>query len=146
MADGVILSAAEYRLFVEMTRWYRQRPGRPGDRYGIDAGQDAAVGNNLFVCRAPAGGIPAVNLGANTGTGTSSSDYGDDIPGGAVCKVFSVVTVSGTRYLRPHGTTELTVLNLSYGAVDPGAWVVVAQDRFGSWFVLNTIGKDFGVC
>ena len=147
MADGVLLSAAEYREYKDLVRWFRQmKAAGPVDRRPIDAGHDAAQTPEVHVARAPAGGIPAMNFGANTGTGTGSSDYGDDVPGSADCVVFRCVDVAGVRKLKPVGVKTQTVLNVSYGSVDPGAWVVVARDKFGDWYVLNTIGKDFGTC
>lgn len=145
--NAMLLTPDEYRDFRRMRQAFlggsRTDKTRGG---GFDAGADAAQTPDLFVVRAPTGGIPALSLGSNTGSGTDYGDHGDDVPGQAVCRVFRVTRSGSTLAVRQVATKEITVVNLSTAAVTEGEWVVVARTKHGEFVVLNTIGLRFSEC
>lgn len=147
MADAMLLTPDEYRDFRRMRQAFLGGTGTDKTRGGgFDAGADAAQTFDLFAVRAPTGGIPALSLGSNSGSGTDSGDYGDDVPGQAVCRVFKIVRAGASVSLKRLGTKDVVVCNLSTAAVTEGEWVVVARTKHGEFVALNTIGLRFEEC
>ena len=111
----------------------RNRPWQP------DGIQPSA---KMYVVRVPELGIPALSTGANQGTGTSTAETDDDVPGSRDnCPVYQ--KINGVMKAIPN--LLITVNNLADIAVPAGRWVPVFQDAFGDWYVANQ-GLEFAGC
>lgn len=134
--DAMLLTPDEYRDFRRMRQAFLGGSGPDKTRGGgFDAGADAAQTPEVHVALAPAGGIPALDDGAGTGTVT------DDVTGSALCRVFRLNDSGGLTQI---GSKELRVRNLSTTAVDAGRYVLAVRDKFGTWFAVPSGGTSGG--
>lgn len=128
MAQGYLLSESDRRELQELIAWKRRVIGG-SPRQAVDWVEHQAP--EVYLVRAPATGIPALSLGSNTGTGPTDGD--DDTPGSATCEVYRVVTLEGTKRLRPTGGT-IPVHNFALSRIQPGQWCLIHRDKFGTWW------------
>jgi hypothetical protein len=82
--------------------------------------------------------IPALARGGTTGTPTGQAE--DDLPGSLLCRVYRLVR--GRPRLIPN--YKVKVYNFADAAVPAGAWVLVHQDRYGTWVVGGGAGAAGG--
>ncbi len=91
----------------------------------------------VYVARAPSGGIPALDDGS-TGTGTGALN--DDVLGYAECRVYKIEGFGGTADFVPVDGLVRTVYNPTTTAIDGNAWVTIVRDKFGQWLVAGAGG------
>lgn len=130
------LTDADKALLNRLLKEAKQRPtGTPG-RAGDDALDHSEILlPEVYVAKAPAGGIPAITDGSGTGTGTGTGGTAS-LPGSADCLVYRVLRrSSGVRYLAPVKGLYRTVCNLLGAAVGGYEWVLVVRDKWGTWFL-----------
>lgn len=161
MADGVVLSPAEYRLFKEMTAAYRQRKAAgPLGRGGIDAGHDAAQAPDEWVgltttavtrLELDTGTGSIVYTGTGTGVGEGppfgTEPGGGNTPGEGTVRLYRVVRTAYAPYrpnLVPVGDRAVKVLNKNRYAIPAGRWVSVWKDKFGDLWAEG--GLEFAGC
>lgn len=108
----------------------RQRPYGQGP---VDYEQPAP---EVYVCRAPSGGIPGFRS-ENTGTGTAVD------PTYADCQLFARVESTGD--LQEVEGFTVRVYNLSTQSVGAYEWVLTERDKFGTWWTNSgqSIGGPF---
>lgn len=126
------LSAAEVAAFKELVEDLRRRLSTVPDRpihYETDH-----QAPEVYAAKTPAGGIPALTVGAGTGANE------DDEPGYADCEIYQVGGTLADPVLQRVTQLSHRVYNLSDTAVDGDTWVLVARDKFGSWLVTGTVG------
>lgn len=134
------LNDEAHALLQEIFRAYRS--GTDFGQVRTPEGDEGYLPPEVYVARAPAGGIPALNPGADTGTdGTAATD---DVPGTAECRVYRLSGVGAAARMNYAGFTKW-VYNLNGYAVPDGAWVKISRDKFGSWFV-DTVGLQVSQC
>ncbi len=107
-------------------------------RYGIEG--ENSQSPDVYVVRTPNTGIPALDVGSTTGSGSLE----DDTPGSAECDVYRLVQTGGTYDLKPTGVTR-RIYNLSLSSLSGGTWTPVARDKFGTWYALP-VGAGFSGC
>jgi hypothetical protein len=105
----------------------------------------------VYIALAPHGGIAAVTVnlfetGTGTGTGTGTT-FGDDAPGSAICQIYQLVKeddadTDGT--LRMIEGEVRRVYNANRTRIQAGSWVLVARDKFETWWVTGTVGSGGG--
>lgn len=140
-AKGYILSQAERDLFqklVDHMKAYAETPSRDMAEEGVGPGR------RVHVARIPRGGLPALSIGANTGTGTGTDETGDDVPGHALCPLYRIDHQAGGPRLVPLNK-KVIVYNLMDVRIKAGRWPTVQQDPFGAWLISNP-GYDHVAC
>ena len=90
----------------------------------------------VYVARAPAGGIAALTPAAGTGTGTA----GDAHPGYADCDIFRVAREATTPYLEQITGLQKRVYNVGTSAVAASALIQVHRDKAGAWLAVPAGG------
>ncbi len=98
-------------------------------RYGIEG--ENSQSPDVYVVRTPSAGIPALDVGSTTGSGSLE----DDTPGSAECDVYRLVQTGGTYDLKPTGVTR-RIYNLDSVAASGNTWTLVARDKFGTWYTV----------
>lgn len=91
---------------------------------------------DTYIARVGVGGIPALDLGADMGSGTGTGETGDDVPGSAVCAIYRITGTGASARISPMGFTR-TVYNLQPSAIAYGRWVVVTRLKTGEWVAVN---------
>lgn len=92
-----------------------------------------APGPEMFLAKSPSGGIAA----RETNVSTSEEEVT-----GELCELYEAEYSDSTRVLSPmtlsDGTTAVTrtVYNFSSEAVAGDAWILIARDKFGTWWVI----------
>jgi hypothetical protein len=131
----VKISDGDAAVLREIAQLYRQsRRNTPNLESDTEL---VSVSTDVYVARTGAAGIPRLKLGpgsAKPETGTGSG-YGD-MPGSATCDIYRLSDVVPQRLQRVF--YNVSVYNLSRTAVAAVSWVLVARDKFGTWYVLET--------
>lgn len=100
------------------------------------------VAPDVYIARVPPTGIPALDLGEETGTGTGSGDTGDDVPGYADCQFYQIINTypgdTGPPSIEVLDMGEERVHNLSQSAIPGGTWVLAIRDKTGAWIAQTT--------
>lgn len=113
------------------TLWKAHKGKGPTRPRGDDRGRDPYQPPEVYVCRTPTGGIPALD---SSGTGTAS----DDAPGSASCRVYRV---DDDGELSPVSSDlSRTVYNITGDDISGSTWVLAIRDKFGQWFAAGTLG------
>lgn len=132
MADrAYILSEREVQLLQDFIDRQRRSLVNPQARYHSE--EQIRFAPDVYVARAPSGGIPGLVDYAGTGSGEAT-------PGSAECDIYRLYDWGPVPGLVKMNTLTKTVWNISPSAVDPLSWVLVIRDKFGRWF---TTGIDF---
>lgn len=100
---------------------------------------------DVYVARAPLSGIPASTLGGTgTGTGTGTQPDSDDL-GYAECTIYRILgdDVDDPQLVPLVGVTR-RVHNLSSSLIPAESWLIVARDKFGSWWVVEKLSTSYG--
>lgn len=85
----------------------------------------------VYAAKTPTGGIPPLTVFASTGEG--------DQPGSAECTILRLLPdVTNPDEMELVGVFTKEVYNLSTEAVEGEAWVLIARDKYGTWFVSGT--------
>lgn len=104
--------------------------------------RDLPQAPEVYVARAPAGGIPALSV---IGTGTG------DEPGHALCDVYRIAQSfgagTGTADDGPPKMVRVNplqryVYNFTTADIAAHSWLVLVRDKFGLWIVSNNGGGD----
>lgn len=132
-----LLSEDDRETLNDLIRWWRRSPFNAANR-AREAEPDYP-GPECYLVRAPAGGIPALGYGADTGTGTGTAAL-DDVPGSADCEVYDVLDgeLSATGF-------TIEVWNFTNAQVPQGGWVTAVRTKFGAW-VVPAFGLEFATC
>ncbi len=143
----VTFSEADLELLRRIVAREKSRPAAAGLGRGRDTYDDDIQTPDVYVARAPANGIGAIETntagtgtGSGTGTGTIGGGDGliDDVPGYGECEVYRIIQSrdGGTPILRPvHGLTR-TVYNLSSSEIEGYSWITAIRDKFGKWYAV----------
>ena len=117
--------------FLKMWKWFESKPP---DQPLTDPKLHRQQPPEVYIGRAPTGGIPALDQG---GTGTSL----DDSPQSAVCTLYAITDDGGTGTAEL-GDTQITrqVFNISDTDVPAGSWFLAIRDKFGRWIAVTTGG------
>jgi hypothetical protein len=154
---GYILSGADrdklQRLFDEWARRQHNTQNRPNFR-GLDNEQWLAP--EVYIALTPPEGIPAVAF--EPGTATSSALFTDVPIFSGLCQVYKGITASsigtgtGTSFedllIPVKLMTPMRVFNYSNSDLPGGVWILIARDKFGTWFAVtaggggNTVSSD----
>lgn len=107
-----------------------------------DAGRVDPTSPETYVARTPPEGIPPVDYGVVTGTGSGTGTTGDDVPGFAQCLIYQLVDQGGTAdgfFLRVPQFYK-KVFNVTDRYVPGGTWTLVTRDKYGRWHVAGPGG------
>jgi hypothetical protein len=112
-----------------------QAPKSMGLGAGFVSRPDDMPSPEVYVARTRSGGIPALSIGSDTGTGTGS-ELADDVPGSAICDIYSTQETSPGNFSLHHiyGLSK-RVFNLSGTAIDGHEWIIVHKTKGGYWYV-----------
>ncbi len=148
MNDVVVLTPADQavlkRLIAQANRLPRGESGARDSTAGNLEHHDTS-GPDVYVARTPPDGIPALNEGETSWTGTGTLTHAgtgtelleDDSPGWAWCTVWKSIWFSGVPYLLPVFSAPKKVLNVSTSQIPGDTWVIIKLDRRGDWYVDN---------
>ena len=117
------------RAFLDRVRHLQPPPGN-------SAYDDDDMAPEVYVARSPADGILALSEQAGTAF--------VDTPGSATCTVYRIVVNAGVKELRPVTGLTRTIHNLSTIGVVGNSWILVARDKFGTWWVVEEAGTGAG--
>jgi hypothetical protein len=131
VATGHLINDELLRLIRQMIQSEQRRSGNTGQRPGGDL-QEGWQASDVYVALTPAGGIPALAEGPDTGTGLGEGDK----PGGADCRIHRLLLSGTDRRLYDSGFTR-TVYNLSQDDVPGSIWVAIVKDKYGDWLVVS---------
>lgn len=135
MAEGYVLSEADVVLLREVVRRSGVNPGNVPGRPAVPPPLSYAP--EVYIALTPGDGIPALNRGGTTGTG--STEANDDVPGYADCQVYKLDTTGATPDFMEVSGLVRNVYNLGTAAVPGGTWVLAHRDKFGHWFVSSSL-------
>jgi hypothetical protein len=134
-------SEADIVLLRAMAAEYMARKGNTGGRGLTKIPPPTAP--ETYVARTPAGGIPAMDAGTSTGTGTTS--LMDDVPGYAECTIYQLLHTGSTGpHLEPIPSLTRRVYNLSNDDIPGNVWIVVTRDKWGAWYPVGAGGDWSG--
>lgn len=115
-------------------------PNRPAAE-DLDNDQQAP---EVYIARTPAGGIPALSEGSDTGTGGVSLH--DDAPGYADCDIYCISDLSDPPLMAKVEGLSKRVYNLSTVDVDEFRWIQIHRDKFGRWLIATGGGVQDVTC
>ena len=126
------LTEDDLKVLKALVEESRQRPVSVSSVAGIKPDLEPAP--ELYVVRIPHGGLPGAAVGE---TGTGTDDLVDDVPGQARCEVYRAIGDGPTLQMIDTGVM-VDILNLSSTGRAEGEWAVVARDKYGYWYLVNT--------
>lgn len=121
-------TADEVLALVASAGFTRQFPyGRP------DTTPQSILAPEVYLAKAPEGGIPGSNASTGTGTGTG------DLFNFADCQLYrTYLGDDGNQKAQQVASFTRRVYNLFEADVPEGQWCLVVRDKFGTWWVIAT--------
>lgn len=95
----------------------------------------------MYIAKTFSDGIPAMEE-VGTGTGTSTCNFEEPIPGSANCHIFQLATESIPHRLMPLTYSIQRVYNRSTTAVAGCSFVIIQRDKYGIWWVTEGSGES----
>lgn len=147
-----VIDDASLRVLQDAVKLINQRPPYSPTRPPFNPDSPSLDTNStpeVYVCRVPEGGLPALSLaevldsvGTSTGTDMGGGgDFGDSLyqVHGAYCAVYQVENIDGVLREVPGNTPY--VYNLSSEIIPEDTWILVARDNYGDWFAVGTFSS-----
>jgi hypothetical protein len=119
MAKGFILSEKDKATLQRLLYWWEQQEVNTTNRPGDYLDREELSRADIFVGKAPSGGIPALS---------------GLVPGSAQIDLYKLISGS----LHPTGMSKQKVHNLSSNAITGDSWVEAKRDKFGTWVATPT--------
>lgn len=142
LGTNYVLSESDREKFLLLWGEYAHKlPVPKNDRQAFPDHEEHQA-PEVYVARIPPGGISALSVGANTGTGTGTPATSDDVPGSTLCPIYQLITDGGIRLISIGVSYQ--VYNLSIEPVKAGRWVLISRDKYGKWFITGTVGEEEG--
>jgi hypothetical protein len=123
MPTAFVLNEHDRAVLLELLRRARQVQGAPTGR--LPAPEEDLPAPEVYVGLTPAGGIPAL-------IGTAPAK-----PGKAECQVYRVDTKPTGPELEEVKNLVRDVHNLTGAALPGNDWVLLARDKWGTWFAVT---------
>lgn len=137
-AEGYYLTEEDRNALRELLD--RELRGRRHGRSRYSLPEETSQSPDVYVAHIPPAGIPAIDVGVTTGTGS----WNDDTPSSAECGIYRLVESGGTYDLKPIGITR-KVYNIANSAVQGNIWAIVQRDKFGTWYT-SVASSSFSGC
>lgn len=133
MPDGFYLSSDDVAVLRELIEW-RKRTKEETKRLPIEPLPQYP---EVHLALTPAGGVPALSEGPDAGTAFGAGD----VPGVASCTIYKLTkpTSSAASAVLVAGKTK-TVYNMLDLAIAGSTWILIARDKYGSWFIAEILG------
>lgn len=138
MADVFAFSEDDARLLRQLIERERRQVQNTRNRPAPLA--DIPQAPDVFVVKAPDGGIPALDAEAGTGTGTGTLGY----PGSAICTIYTAREVGGYTKLVRRTNFEKRVYNMSEATIPEGSWCLITRDKSGTWWAVPAAVSEGG--
>lgn len=133
----VVLSPEDISLLRGLIQNERNRLRSPQRAFEPEPSLPTAP--DIYVAKAPVGGIAGLDAEAGTGTGTGTLGF----PGSAECEIYRRGYLGIYPKLIPTGKQQI-VYNLSEASVPGGSWVLIERDKWGSWWAVPTAVGEIG--
>lgn len=106
---------------------------------GAQLEHDLRTAPEVYVARAPAGGIPTLYELYITGTGSGTGTH--YLPGFTECDIYQFEEGDYGMELVPVEDESQQVFNITACKVEEDTWIVVERDKFGTWLAVDTCGS-----
>lgn len=128
MADLYGLTEADIAKINELISVQLHRYRNTTNRPEVNSpDRDEILAPEVYLAKTPVDGVPALDEGPDTGTSTAASL--DDIPGVADCQIYRCID---GQILSCGFTKE--VVNIHAIDLPPNKLVLVARDKWGTWY------------
>ena len=107
---------------------------------GAQLEHDLRTAPEVYVARAPAGGIPTLYELYITGTGSGTGTH--YLPGFTQCDIYQLDEGDYGMELVAVEDESQRVFNITACKVEEDTWIVVERDKFGTWLAVDTCGAS----